>query len=144
VRRVYGSTVFEIGPVAEYANDCRERFKVDQSVTVVPAALGERSGVTYLIPAEDGSSSWIVGSGSIQVDVIDVAEFVGKHPIGLLKINAEGAENEVLAPPIETKSMWQFGSILAQFHKFVPDSSHRRRSIRQQLRHTHRCVLNVT
>jgi FkbM family methyltransferase len=143
VRADYGAEVISIEPMPDFAASLSERFKRDTAVTVVPAALGREEGTVLIHRARDGSSIWVSGDSSVQVPVVDVTVLVGDKHVALIKMNAEGAEFDVLDRLIETGQVRQVGTILVQFHKFVAGAAERRRVIRKQLRATHRCSLSV-
>lgn len=143
VRRDYDAEVVAIEPVPEFIAVLNARFEDDPSVSLVPAALGRESGTISLQPAADSSSAWVLGDSSIQAPLVDVADLVDGRRVALLKMNAEGAEFDVLERLIETGQIHQVDGLLVQFHKFVPGAVARRRAIRRQLRVSHRCSLNV-
>lgn len=143
VRAEYGAVVIAIEPMPDFAAALNERFKGDAAVTVVPAALGREDGTILIHNAQDGSSAWVSGGSSFQVPVVDVSAVLGKGHAALVKMNAEGAEFDVLDKLIETGQIRQINSMLVQFHKFVPGAVQRRTAIRNQLRATHRCTLSV-
>ena len=143
VRSQFDAEVIAVEPVPEFAATLSEVFSDDATVEVVTAALGGTTGAITLQTAADGSSAWVAGESSIDVPLIDVSDLVGGRSVALLKINAEGAEFDVLARLVTTGQIRQIGVILVQFHKFVPGAQAKRKALRRQLRQTHRCVLNV-
>ncbi len=142
-RSEFGAEVIAIEPIPEFVSVLERRFASDESVSVLPGALGAASGRVTLQVAADGSSAWIEGVSSVEVPSLDVAEVVGERRIDLLKMNAEGAEFDVLERLLDTNQVRQVGTILVQFHKFVPQARGRRKAIRHGLRRTHRCSVNV-
>jgi len=143
VRSQFDAEVIAVEPVPEFAATLSEVFSDDATVEVVTAALGGTTGTITLQTAADGSSAWVAGESSIDVPLIDVSDLVGGRSVALLKINAEGAEFDVLARLVTTGQIRQIGVILVQFHKFVPGAQAKRKALRRQLRQTHRCALNV-
>ena len=142
-RNTWDARVLAIEPVPEFASALRSRFGNDVSVTVVQAALGVSSGTVSIAVDADGSSAWNSGDTVVAVPSVDVAELLGSSDVALLKINAEGAEYDVLERLLSTEAIRQVATIQVQFHKFVPEARQRRRSIRAQLRRTHRCAWSV-
>jgi len=142
-RADFGARVIAIEPIPEFASALRQRFEGDDLVTVVPGALGRSTGLISLQVAADGSSAWVEGTSSVEVPLVDAAEIVSDHQVDLLKMNAEGAEFDVLDRLVETGQVRQVQTILVQFHKFVPHARTLRRGLRRQLRLTHRCMVNV-
>lgn len=143
VRSQFDAEVIAVEPVPEFASTLREVFSDDPAVEVVTAALGGTSGTTTLHTAADGTSAWVGGESSIDVPLLDVSDLVGGRSVVLLKINAEGAEFDVLTRLVTTGQIRQIDSILVQFHKFVPGAPAKRKTLRRQLRQTHRCALNL-
>ena len=143
MRRKWNARVIAFEPIPEFASALTSRFSEDHSVTVLPVALGGLHGSISISFADDGSSAWVEGTNTIQVPQVDVSELIADQEVGLLKINAEGAEFEVLERLLKTGQISQVGAILVQFHRFVPTAQGRRREIRKQLKATHRCAWNV-
>lgn len=143
LRKDWNAHVVAIEPIPEFASALFDRFREDENVTVIPVALGKYNGRLSITLSEDGSSAWGSGGQVIDVPSVDASEVIGNMDVALLKINAEGAEYDVLERLVETKQMFQIDSILIQFHRFVPDSRRRRRAIRRLLRESHRCAWSV-
>lgn len=143
MRDDWDARVITVEPIPEFAASLKKRFADDASVTVLPVALGATSGSVVLSFADDGSSAWFSGPVSVQVPLVDVCDVVQDNEVGLLKINAEGAEFDIIERLLETGSIRQIRSVRVQFHRFVPLAVMRRRRIRRQLRATHRCSWNV-
>jgi len=72
-----------------------------------------------------------------------VSEVIADKSVALLKINAEGAEFDVLDRLLKTGQIRQVGTIQVQFHRFVPNAVSRRRAMRRKLKDTHHCIWNV-
>ncbi len=142
-RSVLDARVIAIEPIPEFTSALRQRFAGDDFVTVVPVALGRSNGLIDLQVAGDGSSAWVEGESSVEVPLVDAAEIVGDRQVDLLKMNAEGAEFDVLDRLVETGQIRQVQTILVQFHKFVPDAQTLRSDLRRRLQSTHQCVVNV-
>ena len=143
IRQDWNARVMAFEPIPEFATALVDRFSEDASVTVLQVALGASDGTISISLAEDGSSAWADGSDEIEARQMDVAEVLADQEAGLLKINAEGAEFDILERLLETGKILQVGTIQVQFHRFVPRAQERRRSIRQRLKASHRCAWNV-
>ena len=143
MRSRWDAAVIAIEPIPEFAAMVEERFADDPNVSVLPFALGQEDGTVSVALAEDGSSAWIEGSVVVDVPMRDVSKVVGDLEVALFKINAEGAEFDVLARLIETAQINQIKSLQVQFHRFVPDAVRLRAEIRRRLRATHRCSWSV-
>lgn len=143
MRRHWDARVVAFEPVPEFASALVSRFSEDSFVTVVPCALGGSTGLISIALSEDGSSAWGQSGDMVEVPLVDVADVIRDEDVGLLKLNAEGAEFDILERLLQTGQTRQIDTIQVQFHRFVPDASRRRRAIRRQLRATHRCSWSV-
>jgi len=143
MRRDWNARVIAIEPIPEFASALSLRFEQDDSVTILPAALGSSSGRISIALADNGSSAWIDAAESVTVPLVDVSDIVAGQVVSLMKLNAEGAEFDVLERLIATGQSQQIEIIQVQFHKFVPRAVTRRRAIRSQLKATHRCAWSV-
>lgn len=143
MRQRWNATVWAIEPIPAFADVIEHRFAEDESVQVLRVALGGDEGTLEITLADDGSSAWINDATTVEVHQRDVAEVVEDNSIALLKINAEGAEFDVLDRVIATGQISQVRCLQVQFHRFVPDAVSRRRTIRRHLRRTHRCSWSV-
>lgn len=69
--------------------------------TAVEAAVSDRAGLQYFDPTSHDSAGHLSRSGKIAVQTLSLDEFVfgsgGNRPPNAMKINAEGAEMEVLS-----------------------------------------------
>jgi len=126
MRSRWDAAVIAVEPIPEFAAIVEDRFEGDPGVTVLPVALGKEDGTTRVSLADDGSSSWIEGSHAVTVPMKDVSNVVGDLEIALFKINAEGAEFDVLARLIQTRQINQITCLQVQFHRFVPGARHMR------------------
>lgn len=138
-----GAEITAVEPIKEFASVLASRFEGDSAVTILPVALGDHEGVTTILLAEDGSSAWVTGGDAEEVNLVDVSKVVGQRRVRLLKINAEGAEFDVLDRLIETRQINRVDLLLVQFHRFVPKAHSRRAQIRRELARTHNCRFNV-
>lgn len=143
MRSRWNAAVIAVEPIPEFAAMVEDRFEGDPSVSVLPVALGKEDGTTSVALADDGSSAWIEGPDAVRVPMRDVSSVVGDLEIALFKINAEGAEFDVLARLIQTGQINQIKCLQVQFHRFVPGAVRMRAEIRHRLKDTHRCSWNV-
>jgi len=142
-RERWSARVIAVEPIDKFCSTLLDRFRKDSSVEIIPGALGAKRGMIQISMADDGSSAWGSSDEQIEVKVMDVAEVINEQIVSLMKINAEGAEFDVLDRLIDTGQIEQIETLLIQFHKFVPDAERRRRVIRSRLRATHRVKFNV-
>ena len=110
-------TIFE--PVPEFYKLCKERFKKNLKVEVLPLALGKEIEDKRMYVNKDSSSfykDWAKSDNSIEVSVVKLSDNIGEEEeIAVLKINCEGAELEILQD-IEPRLV-QVNEVLIQFHK---------------------------
>jgi len=135
--------VLAVEPIPEFAQALRERFAGDTAVTVLPFALGGADGSIKISLAADGSSSWVDSSDAVEVPLRDVSSVIAGRDVSLFKINAEGAEFDVLDRLLETGQIRRIRCLQIQFHRFVPGAESRRRSLRRGLAETHHCSWSV-
>ena len=143
MRRDWDARVIAFEPIPSFALALSARFSDDDCVSVVPEALGGANGSIRISLSDDGSSAWGSGTETVKVPLRDVFEVIADESVALLKINAEGAEFDVLDRLLQTGQIRQVGTIQVQFHRFVPYATARRRAIRRKLKATHRCAWNV-
>lgn len=143
MRSRWDATVWAVEPIPGFADRLKRRFAADDRVRVLSIALGGEEGTLEIALADDGSSAWINGAATVEVRQCDVAEVLEDNPVALLKINAEGAEFDVLDRIIATGQISQIRCLQVQFHRFAPNAVSRRRTIRRNLRQTHRCSWSV-
>lgn len=142
-RQQWDAVVIAIEPIPSFADEIAARFTAQQEVTVVRGALGSRNGTTEIVLAGDGSSAWATRGNVFLVPLLDAHELIDRQEVALMKMNAEGAEFDVLERLLDTGAIAQVQTLQVQFHKFPPDARTRRRRIRKRMRKTHRCSWSV-
>lgn len=138
-----GAEVVAIEPIPTYASALKARYASRSDVTVLAVALGKADGMIDISLDGDGSSAWGNSNETVAVPLCDAATVVGDRQVALMKINAEGAEFEILERLIESRKIDQVRCLQVQFHRFVPEAAEQRRFIRRELRRTHKCSWNV-
>lgn len=143
INRRYNSTIFAYEPVPEFFAVCAKRFWGNPKIRVMNYALGIADGVARFGVKGDMSGQFCTSPNEFAEvtmrDFIDVscdilAEFSG---IDLLKINAEGAEYDMLEAA-NTRGLNQYiNRISVQFHTVAPDYKRRHAAIRASLAETH-------
>lgn len=131
--------VFE--PVPQYAEEIRQRFRLNDRVVVHAAALGGENGSLRLALEADRSSAHLTGREVTEAPVraaADVFGELGLTRIDLMKVNVEGGEYDLLPHLIRTGWISKVRDLQVQFHDFVPDADARMRDIQQELARTHR------
>jgi FkbM family methyltransferase len=130
--------VFE--PVAAFAQHIRERFRYNDSVRVHQYGLGGSTRTEVMGLSADSSSLFRELPQTEAVQIIDVAEWFDRESIGcvgLMKINIEGAEYELLERLVETDLIRRIESIQVQFHEIRGDSAARMEAIQTRLSESH-------
>jgi FkbM family methyltransferase len=138
----YGCGAILVEPIPSFASRLRERYKANDRVELVQAALGNRSARASISVADDGSSIYRTASGSgvIEIDVLDVSAFLNEKlsgTCGCLKLNIEGSEYDVLERLLADGCAPKIKVFLIQFHDLVRDSATRREKIQRMLTQTH-------
>lgn len=122
------SELFE--PVPAFAEQCRERYQHNARVRVHQAALGASNRTTQFSLAADGTSEFR-GSAStdgFEARVQAVSDLLstldgeqrlqsGAGAVGVLKLNIEGGEYDVLESLLETGDIARMRCLLIQFHR---------------------------
>jgi hypothetical protein len=76
-------------------------------------------------------------TGSVECEFRDVVSEMGGRFVDVMKLNVEGGEYDILDRMLATGVMRQVGSLLVQFHGFVPGAERRRQGIIEGLAGTH-------
>jgi FkbM family methyltransferase len=136
----YRTRVFVFEPVPQFAEMIRKRFRSNADIQVVEAAVGATDGRMQIGVAADASSLFGERDSTVEVAVLDFVDWcrsAGITQIGLLKVNIEGGEYELLEHLIATGAIRQVREIQVQFHNFVPDAEQRMAAIQEKLAGTH-------
>jgi FkbM family methyltransferase len=136
----HGCTVHIFEPVLEFCNHCKVRFRDVSQVQSHCYGLAAVDG-RFAISNANEASSLHVGNldGGEIVEVREAGGAIAKlgiDRIGLIKMNIEGAEYEVLAALIEAGIVARSRFLLLQFHT-VGDWVPARETLRARLRETH-------
>ena len=138
----YACEVVVYEPVAAYSQRLAERFRHNERVRVVHAALGADVGTMTIAVAGSGSSLFGPKTG-MQAEPVEVRGVVSEfeqfseRSIGCMKINIEGGEYDVLERMAEADLLARVGTFLIQFHTNVPGHEERRKRIQGRLAETH-------
>ena len=142
------SALFE--PVPAFAEHCRARYRHNARVRVHQAALGGSNRTTHFSLADHGTSK-IRGPKAFEgfeACVHDIADLLstldaeqciqpGAGAVGILKLNIEGGEYEVLERLLETGDIKRLRCLLIQFHRQPEGWERRYEQIVNGLRSTH-------
>jgi hypothetical protein len=87
-----------------------------KNVTIIGKALGSNESASYIVPS--GSISFINDLGSYKVNVIRLDDFVEKNSlqVGLVKMDVEGFELEVIKGGIKTIQKQTPTLIISLYH----------------------------
>lgn len=146
----YQSRIFVFEPVKRYINYLNNRFKQNNSITVIPFGLGSKNESIKISVMEEASSynrtETIHKKGEEEViSILDVVNFFTENEIkkvDLIKINIEGAEYDLLDRMIENGYSGMCKNIQVQFHDFYPDFQKRYNHIKNELSKTHNLTYN--
>ncbi len=141
INRKYGCTVHVYEPVPEFFNNCVRRFDGNPKIRLWPYGLGNSTRKQRIGVKGDQSGEFCT-SPNETIDIAvrefaDVYRSVIDTPIGALKINAEGAEYEILESMLDHHLMPYFEHISVQFHTCAPDYELRHDLIRRRMEQTH-------
>ncbi|MDD3883613.1 MAG: FkbM family methyltransferase [Gallionella sp.] len=143
------SEIFE--PVTEFATQCRALYQLNTRVNVNEHALGASNRTTQFSLLNNGTSEF-KDSGDVKLltaevraisDVLTSLDKVaaikpGPGGVGVLKLNIEGGEYEVLESLIETGAINRMRCLLIQFHPHPADWEQRYKIITDALTRTHK------
>lgn len=90
----FNSNIFVFEPVPSYYEVVAARFASNPRVKVYNFGLSDKSETQTLSVQADGSSAFRSGANQIQVELVDIYDFLKQAQIGeidLIKINIEGA-----------------------------------------------------
>jgi FkbM family methyltransferase len=137
----YQCPIWIFEPVPEYAANIRSRFRLNDKVKVFEFGLSDADKSMPLAISADSSSVFkLDGARTIDVQLVDVKRFISDHSvdrIGLMKVNIEGGEYDLLDRLLSTGLTGRIRDIQVQFHDFVPSALERVRAIQRALERTH-------
>ena len=149
----YGCRSEIIEPVPAFAEHCRGLYQQNIRVRVHQAALGGSNRITQFSLADNGTSEFrgaassegfqaVVQAVSGLVSTLDAEQRIQPGPgaVGILKLNIEGGEYEVLESLLETGDIVRIRCLLIQFHRQPVGWEARQQSILEGLRNTHELV----
>lgn len=143
--RKYNSNVYVYEPNPDMYEYCMRRFEYNDMVSVFPYGLGEE-GKRKLYYLNDGSTlfkGWAEKHNDTStynlVDIRDAHYELRDLKIGILKMNCEGSEYEII--PMIKDLLTNIPEVLVQFHRFSEVNS-KYDECHEILEETHKCVYN--
>jgi FkbM family methyltransferase len=140
----YGYDVIAFEPDPTALAQLRKRFANHEKVRIIPKPVGAsaRTATFYHFPTNTIASSLIkspenAGGGTIEVDVVDLVEFIRQmdRPVAGIKMDIEGAEAECLEAILDAGLHKSVGYILAECHDGISAEIKKRLdTIRQRIR----------
>ena len=131
--------VFE--PVSRFQVQIADRFAADDRVVLHGYGLGGQTRVEEIAVGGSASSLYRRNLDEVESvhvrDVKAVVDELGYEDVKLLKLNAEGAEYEILGRLIEVDYLDRFENVQVSFHHVVEDPGGKREAIREHLAETH-------
>jgi FkbM family methyltransferase len=137
--------VFMFEPLKRCYDALHYRFRDDggdvrfSNVTVIEAALSDKTGSAMIADEEEGSSMHHA-MAETSIRTLDVADFMYQNAVekvDLASINVEGHEFVLLPRLISTGLVERFENIQVQFHTFYPNADTLRGEIASGLSRTH-------
>lgn len=136
----YQCNVFVFEPLEQFFKFIKDRYKLNNRISVYHFALGDANKEELIYENADGSST-IRKEGVVSKIMFRKFEEVMKelniHQIDLLKINIEGGEYELLEYLLDNKMLQSIKNIQVQFHDFFPNAAERMKNIQRRLNETH-------
>jgi FkbM family methyltransferase len=150
IHQRYGSRVFIFEPVAEFYEQCVQRFSDNSRIRIFNHGLGGTEACLPIELAGDGShfvlNANVPSHHAVQTAVIKPAAKVfdelDLEHIDLIKINIEGGEYELLAHLIDSGWVERTRFLQIQFHHFVPNARTLRDGLRERLTRSHEQMWN--
>ncbi len=140
----YGCRIYAFEPIRSFYWDCLVNLS-QFGVAVLPFGLGAAPQLTDFGKHGCMSGAFADDSDRVDVEVIGIESFLVSQRIqtvGLLKLNIEGMEFELLEYMIQTGLIKRVSNLLVQPHTCVPDSASRWKAIQDGLSKTHECVFH--
>lgn len=134
--RLYNPCIHVFEPVPRFADLCRRRHAGNPKVHIHQSALSTVSGIREFHIQSNDSGFYALGA-KVDVPCVDVAGVVTGET-GLLKLNIESEEFNVLMRMIDTGVVRRVRDIQVQFHREYPHAEFTRHLLRAKLLETHR------
>jgi FkbM family methyltransferase len=132
-------------PTSSYFSLLSEKYNTNNKIYPYHYGLAGKTERTSISLNKESSSIY---EKDLETESINIKSFKEEFDnqnwdiIDLIKINIEGGEYDLLENMIEHNLHKKCHNLQIQFHNFIPDCDHRRNTIRQKLRETHRETYN--
>lgn len=136
----YSCNIYVFEPVRDFFLHIEDRFRNNSKIHAYNFGLHSRTEQAMIAPRNNRSSVFLNSKGGQLIALIDVVTFLQDKKIdriGLLKLNIEGGEYELLRRILDAGLIAKISDIQIQFHDFVPDARHQREALRNNLARTH-------
>ncbi len=136
----YQCKVFVFEPLGRFYEFIKQRYKLNNSITVYQLALGNENKEELIYENADGSST--IRKEGVPSKIVfrkfdEVMRELNIQQIDLLKINIEGGEYDLLEYMLDNKMIQSVKNIQVQFHDFFPGATKRMKNIQGRLKETH-------
>tara|TARA_B100001250_G_C19747572_1_gene766064 strand:+ start:713 stop:1411 length:699 start_codon:yes stop_codon:yes gene_type:complete len=142
ITEYYNCRAFGFEPLSEYYEILNQKYKNNSKVKIIDSGLTSEDGSSYLI--EDEQSSYIGNKKTKQIVKTKRLETFMKEEsiekIGLLKLNVEGSEYEIIESLIKSEKISNIKHLHVQFHDFIENAEERREELIEKLKKTHKQV----
>lgn len=143
----YACKIFIFEPVAEFYDECVERFKGNPNIKVINAGLSDHDGKATIHLQSNSSSVYISEGNKEEIKLIDFNKWLienGIDNVDLLKLNIENAEYPLLMSMIKEENMshLKIDSFLIQFHRGIEHYESMYEAIHNEFKKSHDVVWN--
>lgn len=137
----YDARFFVFEPVPAFVKRLGERFAGDRRIDILDYGVGASDQRLRIGLSGDASSVFRDGGGqSMEINIRGIERIMNDlalDRVGLVMLNAEGAEFELLECLLDTGLINRFDRLLVQFHRVVDQAEERRAAIQQRMAATH-------
>lgn len=140
IHQRYNCAVHVFEPHPHFATELRKRFEGNAKIFIHEYALGKEDGVLNLSDEGNASSALRVDENAVEGKVVAVSTFFDAHAdtdFGLVKINIEGGEYDLLPALIDAGFMPRIGILQVQFHLYSENLIDVRQNIVNKIEQTH-------
>lgn len=141
----YRCRIFIFEPYLPYVKKIRQRFELNDDLTVFDIGLSSESKEVVLGISDDASSIYKTSATTSVIKLEEALSFFEDHQIhrvDLMKVNIEGGEFDLIDHLIETGLVSRIRNIQVQFHDFVPNAHGWREKLQEKLGLTHKLTYN--